>query len=331
MIGPAAEFTVADYTLAPLSARLSRYQFDRAQGRLKVELAVESYQQPFKEPIELALFAGKDGIATGSASLLSPGVYRATLSPRAYDAPLAVRGEARAAWQLHLSVARKPSLVARVNIPGSRADERESTVIGSLGREVRFSLLPAPGSIPLRGGHLACGDAGDAPLDIDAVDAWPPRLSALTALEQLVVTVIDLSSGATASTRHGDLRAGDAITLDVPAPMLTVVVACYVDGRPFEAYASLFRPSGLQLAIEAPATARPGEAPRLRVNCPSHPGQTVLLSVRDQRLIAEPPDVALGAALKRNLDAAGGVSRRPGRGRPAHRQRRRSRAGLADP
>src|SRR5205823_5231800 len=54
-LGRPVAFTVAEYTLAPLSARLASHRLDRAAGALHFELAVESYQVPYDREMIAAL------------------------------------------------------------------------------------------------------------------------------------------------------------------------------------------------------------------------------------------------------------------------------------
>src|SRR5262249_18013700 len=55
VLGREASFTVAEYTLAPLSGRLVSFRLDRAARGMRVELTVESYQVPFERDLSVAL------------------------------------------------------------------------------------------------------------------------------------------------------------------------------------------------------------------------------------------------------------------------------------
>jgi len=60
LIGTPVSFTVAEYTLAPLSAQLISHELKRDEGLLYFELAVESYQKPFKGELLVTLIGAKE-------------------------------------------------------------------------------------------------------------------------------------------------------------------------------------------------------------------------------------------------------------------------------
>ena len=78
-LGRPVSFTVAEYTLAPLSARLASHRLDRAAGALHFELAVESYQVPYDREMIAALV--EDGRETASTRIspVAPGLYAGRL------------------------------------------------------------------------------------------------------------------------------------------------------------------------------------------------------------------------------------------------------------
>jgi len=59
-IGVPISFTVAEYTLAPLSARLLKHELNRGEALLSFELAVESYQKPFTGELLVTLIGAED-------------------------------------------------------------------------------------------------------------------------------------------------------------------------------------------------------------------------------------------------------------------------------
>lgn len=305
-----ASFTVAEYTLAPLSARLVTHTLDRARGRLAFELAVESYQQPFSGKLAVALVeAGREVKHTK---------IKATRAGH-YGGEIKLKGEGP--FRLRLSALQDAERVAEVALPGSRASEREITVVSELGCERLFSLLPEPGALAVRGGWLGRGDTIATPLVVDEVVTAERVVRVQRATKQLTAVSLDLLRGTLHVDRFGDVAVDTRVVVPEHGAMSTVFFGGVIDGEPFEGYSTFIKPAAEQLRIELPERARPREdlAIGLRLGDASqgegaHPYRTaagesslltVLLTVRDQRLTAaDPPDVALGASAKRSIDDA---------------------------
>ncbi len=294
-LGTPVHFTVAEYTLAPFSARLSAHRLDREHGELLFELAVESYQQPFSGPLHVALVDGSREGRRLRVEASAPGEYGGRL-------PLRGNGS----FRLRISAVEDAERLAEVVIPGSRKVERETTVFNELGQETRFALMPEPEALPLRGGYLVRGDYNATPLTVAETVTDRPVVWTNAEVEALVLVVLDLASGAFQVQELGTVEAGRDISVASCGSLCTVFVGCFVDGRPFEGYATFIGPNKAALVLDAPHSAAPGDELAIRIRCQAADGKVpVLLAVRDQRLTAtEAPDVSLGAALKRAVAAA---------------------------
>jgi hypothetical protein len=294
-LGAPARFTVAEYTLAPLSGRLTSHQLERAPDRLGFELAVESYQVPFDGKLRVILVDRAVEVKRTTLKPRAPGVYKGVLP---------IQGEGP--FRLRLVSADDAERVAEVAIPGSRAAERQASVVSELGRERLFSMMPEHGAVPLRGGYLSEGDYLTTPLTVDEVVSKERTIQVKADVEGLTLVVLDLLRGTFSVQTAGDVKAGSAVTVEGVGPMCTVFAGCFVGESSFEGYASFVTPTGLELTLEVPETARPGEAVSVRVNCSGVDAEVpVLLCVRDQRLTAtDTPEVGLGASAKRAVDAA---------------------------
>lgn len=146
-IGQKVTFTVASYTLAPLTARLVEHTLERAAGRVRFALAVESYELPYADALRVELLSG--------ATVVDETTIEAT-SPGRYEGSLAVSGEG--ALRLRLIGKDDAERTCEVVIPGSRKREREATVVSELGSEKLLALMPEPSALPLRGAYLSDGD-----------------------------------------------------------------------------------------------------------------------------------------------------------------------------
>ncbi|MCK5797683.1 MAG: hypothetical protein KAI47_10895, partial [Deltaproteobacteria bacterium] len=157
-VGLPARFSAAVYSLAPLSGRLIHHTIDRATRRLSFELSVESYRVPYTGKLKVALVDGGREVKRTKVLADAPGRYRGTIKLKG-DGP----------FRLRLTATDDPERIAEVAIPGSRAAERALTIIGELGQERLFSMLPEPEALPLRGGFLSNGATIETPLQVDDV------------------------------------------------------------------------------------------------------------------------------------------------------------------
>lgn len=293
-IGTAVSFTVADYTLAPLSARLISHRLKRESNQLWFELAVESYQKPFADELIVILVEYWEVVAEFGLVALSPGRYAG-----------GVKIEGKGPFRLRLVAADDPELVAEVVIHGSRKAEREFTVISELGREKCFSMMPEANALPLRGGYLTEGKFIDAPLIVEEIVTKERLIKVNADVESLVLVILDLTSGEYSVQDVGNVTAGNYITVQTESPFCSVFVGGFVDGQAFEGYTSFINPSSFQLSIEAPESIRPREELVVRLISDVDKTIQVLLSVRDERLTAtDKPAVSLGATAKRGIDFA---------------------------
>jgi len=287
-LGREASFTVAEYTLAPLSGRLISFRLDRAARGMRVELAVESYQIPFDRDLSVALVESGHELDRAVMKATAPGSYAGVLQVAPGDGPL----------RLRLAAVGDAARVCEVAIPGSRRAERETTLVSALGREVLLSLMPEAGALPTRGAYLPEGDFLATPVVVDQVHAERGVLRVQADVEALTLVVIDAATGKHTVVEKGDVAAGTEVTV-VPDPVATVFVGGYLDGEPFEGFTSFFRPSRLELGVDAPATVGPGAEIAVGLTCAGGPETVpVLLCVRDQRLTAaDTPESGLGASI----------------------------------
>ncbi len=178
---PACEFTVAEYRLAPLVASLVDRRLEGAARRLWVRLRVESYGIPVEGGVRVEL----------SEQGRPRGCVMATTTNGLVEATFTLDGDGP--FSINLALASDPSRTATVPIPGSRAAERSSTVFSTLGDEVDGSLLPSPGSRPVRGLFLDDGKRLTTPFRLERVDTRRIRLSASVAAGPVAVAVVDPS------------------------------------------------------------------------------------------------------------------------------------------
>lgn len=290
-IGQAVRFTVAEYTLAPLTGRLLTHSLDRGADRLSFSLAVESYEQPFDRALRVELLSGADVVDEIELEAMEPGRYEGAAQ---------VSGEG--ALRLRLVGKDDAERTCEVVLPGSRKRERQATVVSELGDEKLLSLMPEPGALSLRGAWLSDGDFLGTPVVVDEIVTARGRLEVRGDVAALTTVTVDLATGANTVVEHGDRSAGDVVELAVPSAACTVFVGGWVNDRPFEGFTHLFRPARLELSVAAEHDAE-NKTLAVRVKASDGEKRPVLLCVRDERLTAtDTPEVALSASMKRAVE-----------------------------
>ncbi|MDD9943197.1 MAG: hypothetical protein OXU20_19310 [Myxococcales bacterium] len=285
--GERAHFTVAEYCLAPMSAKLTRHELKRTDV-LSFALSVESYQVPFEGALRISLV--EDGRSVSSREL------RPT-APGTYEGSLRILGDGP--FELQLVATQNPALTAEVALPGSARKERETTLISELGAEVHFGLMPEPAALPVRGGFVSEGASRRVPLVNEHVVCRNGQLRAERSLEALTLIVADLARGCFSVREVGDVVAGETIEVPLETPACTVVAGGYIDGRPFEGFTSYLREQRLSLSLQAPEQATPGEDLEITLRTEALGTVPVLLSVRDRRLSQHKgPATSLAASCK---------------------------------
>ena len=294
-LGRTAHFTVADYTLAPFSARLQTLQLDKQADRLHFELQVDSYQQAFSGELKIALMVKDKQVARKNS--IKPyrkiaGYYKNSLPLKKSAGP----------FHLRLTAVDNAELVTEVKIPGSDAQQREATVVSNLGQEMTFALMPEANALPLRGGYLSQCDDIKSPLRAEQITSTIRQLQTVTNIEHLVLIILNLVTGEFSIEEKGNVKADETITIENHDSLVMVFVGCFVQGQPFEAYTTFIQDAQLQLDIKAPKTIKPKQNLTIKLSCQhGQKQQPILLSIRDQRLMAELPDVSLATALKEKI------------------------------
>jgi hypothetical protein len=172
-------FRVAAYQLAPLESWVRRQQVSGSE--LELDLGLTSYGAPFEGPVRLDLRDGENVLRTATASARAG----------ALDAILTLSGDGP--FHLDIQSVDDPSKTATLPLVGTARSERSPTVLSRLGQELTASLLPAEGTVEVRGLHLKKGKNVDAPLHLERLSDRRVRLSATCALKALCVVVFDAS------------------------------------------------------------------------------------------------------------------------------------------
>ncbi|KOR31145.1 hypothetical protein TI05_12990 [Achromatium sp. WMS3] len=257
-IGIPVSFTVAEYSLAPLSARLVKHNLNQKTKAFTFELSVESYQLPFADKLVVTLIDQDMAVAEITLDSVSSGFYAGELQM-----------DGTGPFRLRLMAVDDAERVAEVVIPGSRATERQASVINELGQTRLFSMMPEPNTLPIRGGYLTEGDFIAAPLTVEKIVTDQRLIQVNTKIESVALINLDLLSGKHKVQNVGDVMAGNTVTVATDSPMMTVFIGGFVNGEPFEGYTTFIQPDQLQLTVTTPKTIRPKDNLTVQLNCTS--------------------------------------------------------------
>jgi hypothetical protein len=281
-------FEVAEYRLAPLNAELSEQQL--SGETLRYMLSVTAFGQSYSGPLEVELqergqrigkreqlTCNREGQCRGVVKLTGKGPY--TLGVFA--------GER----------------TASVALKGSEQERRETIVISELGEVRELSLLPLAQSNSCRGMYIARGGVNTEPFLVRRVIGSEVEITPRVDAELLRVVVVDPARKTFEEKLYSDLKADQSIRQPIPAPYGIVLLGAIVDGKAWEGWCAVLRPSDIQLQCEVAKEAKPGA--RITITLKTGIGDHVVpvqLIVKDQRLIAPgDPQVEFAACIKKNL------------------------------
>lgn len=102
-----------------------------------------------------------------------------------------------------------------------------------------------------------------------------------------------------------NLKAGDKIEVDVPAPLSLLLLGAVIDGAPWEGWASIVTPSAVSATVTVPEVCKPGA--KVSIKFETEANETTLYAIiKDARLIsADTPEMKLAAAIKKYVDLNG--------------------------
>ncbi len=281
-------FEVAEYRLAALHAELVTQELHGEE--LRYTLAVTSFSQPYRGPVEIELQelgqrvgsrvhlqCDAEGQCCGTVTLTGAGPY--TLNVLA--------GER----------------TATVALKGSEQERRETLTISELGELRVLSLLPIPQASECRGMYVARGGVNTEPFVVRNVIGNLIEIMPRANVEGLRVVIVNPVRGTSDEKYYEHLKTDQSIQIPVPPPYGIVLLGAFIDGKAWEGWCAVLRPSELQVACEAPQKAKPGS----RVQVKLKTGITdraipVQLIVKDARLIAQSDtQVEFAARIKANI------------------------------
>lgn len=300
---PPCPFTVAQYRLAPLVARLVERAFE---GKvLAVRIGLETFGVPVEGRVRLELVERERRRAVDTAEA------------RAGFAHARFELDGKGPFAINVQLEADPSRTATLPLVGTRAEERARTTFSTLGRRVTGSLLPGEDARAVRGIFLSEGASHDSPFQLERVDGRVARLTAVAGAEAVSVVLVDPTSPPTTAARptleRRDVAPGEVLELPVPGPMGVLAIGAFVEGQPWEGWAVVLAPDGLEPTVEVHGERVPGGEVTVEVRTKGGADAAVYLVVKDARLLgSDTPASLLAAQLKATAEATGKLLSVPG-------------------
>ncbi len=289
-------FSVAEFTLSPLIARLDSH--DYGEGRLRFELRLLQLSVPYTGDVELGLqcAACDDRVVLAQRRRVQEGVVAAEFDLSHHDGPFKIQ------------VTTPQGETALVALPGSGVSERERIVINPLGRVAEASLLPGDNTQSVRGLHIGYGATKTSPLRLEHAVAREACFIAARDCMAVQIVAQNPLSGESAVYEWRTVKRGDRLTVRVNAPFTLFTVAAAIPDGLYEGWATVIRPPDLDATLTAPDQAAPGEQITVTLTVTSSPQlpATVhcLLLAYDARLEHPSPLPKLGQRQYQTIRAA---------------------------
>ena len=284
-------FSVAEFTLSPLTAFLERHTYQA--GELAFRLRVIALSVPYDGPVVLALQSGP------AASARVVDTQQATVRQGAIEASFDVQ---KHEGPFHVQVTTPDGETASVYFPGTGRTERERLTLCPLGTIAEAGLLPGDDTAEVRGLHVGYDGVERTPLRLEAAVGRSGKLVAAVPASVVQLITFHPLTGEMNVHEWGDVEPGDEFEFPVDAPYTLFTVGLLAPRQPYEAWGVVVHPLDLKASLSAPERAAPGEEIAVRVET-LHPASCLLL-VYDARLEHESPLPKLGKQLMGAIRAA---------------------------
>ncbi len=290
-------FSVAEFSLSPLIARLKEQRYDAAAARLTLRLSVQLLSVPYDGPAELALQSAGDGgrVVARQQVTVRDGRVEASFVVAGFVGPF------------HAELATPDGGTASVMLPGTAQAERERVTLCPLGKVASASLLAGEDTREVRGLHVGYGAVENTPLRLESAVGRAGRVTAALPAAAMQVVTFQPLTGETTVYDKSAVDPGDAIEFPVEAPYTLFTAALLGPRLPYEAWGVVVSPPELAAGLQAPTQAAPGDDIVVRVE--SERAAVCLLLVYDARLEHESPAPKLARRLLDAVRDSGGQLR----------------------
>ncbi|MCB9639000.1 MAG: hypothetical protein H6727_08880 [Myxococcales bacterium] len=259
--GPRAGFEVARPRVELLSASLvQQYQQPIKQGGLLVFVAkLEAFGVPFQGEVGVNLIdEGQE-----PARPMTGNIFRADGGGRvAGELPILGDGP----FSLEFQSIAEPERRCFLSLSKPQEGEPESPfVINPLGMTQvwRWDGGRAEPGLGFESAYLP--EDGESPVLLESVGVDEVILQALQPLEQVMVVILDPARGVAHTHTWPKLDVEGPVTLKIPSPLGVVCLGGFLEGRPWEGWATVVAVEPKGLRLQAPTSLRPGDTLKLDI------------------------------------------------------------------
>lgn len=286
-----ALFTIAEYQLAPLTAEYIDQKYQNEKFTFSARLATFGVPLTGKVRVEL----------TENGRVITSKVMRADANGQVNHS-FSLKGEGP--FVLNFIALDHAEKITCLPIIGSRAAERKNALVSELGRRVETSVLPLPEAISERGLHFKVTAYNNTPFLLEKEIASQAVIASKIATELVKIVVINPITNEVVEHQFTNVKVGEKFEISIPKPYGLVMMGTFVDGEPWEGWATVIHPTNLQFQVHTEAKVSPGSEIKIRLKT-NQPDEVVpvFLLVKDRRLIfTDTLESGLAGSVKSHLE-----------------------------
>lgn len=290
------QFSITEHSLALLTAVMKQHNLDGQIFQTK-EISLMLLQQPYTGQVKVELRCGychNEVVAEQTVSF-SAGklVELLQFDFQGHTGPFT------------LDFTTSEGQTASILIEQSRREERETIELThNLGRQFQACLMPLGSELPVREVYTQASGSQTADFVLETVKGQEAVVTATSYCPLLQMTMINALTGQIAFSRqcHG-VAAGEQLSIPNVAPFGLLTVGAYFSSEKCsEGWAVVLCPATLQLQVEAPSMAQPGE--EITLTLQTNQPCDALVKVMDARLMSHTPARELAQPLFANMKRA---------------------------
>lgn len=275
-------FDAVRYTLDPLTVTLSNSPLKEGDV-LTVDLKGEAFSNPFTGKANIKAFADNKVINEAEIAFTA-GVAKWFFSAKDAKGNIGLRVTANGA-------------IANVPLSGTSQEQREDTQISSLGRVTNISLLrSATEFVSERGLFFTEGALNNSPISMKSCIASKIELTARGKIEDACVIICEPDANGVIQSKTIDVDfAKERMTwsYELTVPFASVHVGAFVEGKPWEGHAMVFREAKFELKATCQESYLPSDLMELKLSAKK--AATVFIRIADKRMRTQETPVSAAA------------------------------------
>ncbi|MCE1245200.1 MAG: hypothetical protein LWY06_01005 [Firmicutes bacterium] len=269
-------FTVAEYTLSFMRATLLSHKYD-AGSDLSYKISIILGDVPCTEKVKVGLYCGYCEVVVDDQEVncSKEGIAEGKFTLSGHTGP----------FSFHITTPAGES--ATIFLPGSTAGTREQIEISNLGETIMGGIMPDD-SRPERVRGLYIGSTGSksSPVVIENIVTDKAILTFTEDLEAAAVDVLNPVDGTVVQINRTKIKRGEKLEINTPYPF-GFIFAGTMGKDCYQGFSLLIKPPEMDLEIEMPEKAKPGE--EIEITVTSNRKGRLMLIAADSRLQSDDP------------------------------------------